>query len=249
MHMDVSQISLSQEHLKLEPKVFIERLKNLKANIASLFYSFRLRSLRTPGSVPAPDRSLGERKRKINFGPLVKLIKPTFFAVIAGVILITVFKTVTKSETSGADIDLSVKGASASQDINREFVIPLKNAENEEVSQIKFFIEKAELRDEIIVKGQKASATEGRIFLIITFKITNEYNQGVEVKTRDYFRLAVNGNEGEWLAPDIHNDPVEVQAISTKPTRLGFPINKTDKNLILRTGEIEGEKQMINLDF
>jgi hypothetical protein len=57
----------------------------------------------------------------------------------------------------------------------------------------------------------------------------------------------VNGNTSELLAPDIHNDPVEVQAISTKPTRVGFPINDTDKKLTLFIGEINGQKDKVEL--
>ena len=110
-------------------------------------------------------------------------------------------------------------------------------------------IEKAELREEIIIEGQKASAVEGRIFLILTVKATNEHNQAIEISTRDYVRASVNGNKEEWLAAGMHNDPVEVQAISTKYTRLGFPIDENDKNIVLRVGEIDGEKEEIDINF
>jgi hypothetical protein len=42
---------------------------------------------------------------------------------------------------------------------------------------------------------------------------------------------------------------VEVQAISTKFTRVGFPINENDSDLKLRVGEIEGEKETIPLEL
>ena len=100
--------------------------------------------------------------------------------------------------------------------------------------------------DEIIVEGKRATTVKGRTFLIVTLKITNEYTQSIDMDTRDYVRLSVEPNQ-EWQAPDIHNDPVQVQAISTKYTRLGFPINETDKNLILRVGEINGTKEEIPL--
>ena len=74
-------------------------------------------------------------------------------------------------------------------------------------------------------------------------KIVNDLNQGLEVNSRDYVRITVNGSTKELFAPDIHNDPVEVQAISTKNTRVGLAINETDKNIELRVGEINGEKQ------
>lgn len=153
------------------------------------------------------------------------------------------------SSGSGNTSKVEVMGAKASQEINKEFSFPLKNNKGEEVNKIKYFVESAELRDEIIVKGQRATAIKGRTFLIITLKITNEYNQPIEIDTRDYLRLSVNGNESELLAPDIHNDPVEVQAISTKYTRVGFPINDTDRALVLLVGEINADKQKIPLEL
>ena len=98
------------------------------------------------------------------------------------------------------------------------------------------------------MKGQRARAVQGRNFLILNLKLTNQYTQAIEIKTSDYVRLSVN-NKNEFLAPDIHNDPVAVQPISTKYTRIGFPINDSDKNLMLRIGEIKGKKETIKLSF
>lgn len=156
---------------------------------------------------------------------------------------------IVKSLTRSFDRRETVAGAKAVEDINREFAFPLKNETGEELSRIKYTVEKAELRDEIVVKGQRATAIKGREFLIITLKIVNEYEQAIEMDTRDYIRLSVNDNENEWLAPDIHNDPVEIQAISTKYTRVGFPINDSDKNLVLRIGEIGGDKEFVELSI
>ncbi len=177
-----------------------------------------------------------------------KLVKYLVILAVIVVVASGLGRAVSRDESSGIK-KTSVADAKAEQDINKEFSFPLKDSEGEEVSRLVYAIENAELRDEIIVKGQKATAVNGRAFLIFTIKITNEHNQSIEMNTRDYMRLSVNGNEDEWLAPDIHNDPVEIQAISTKSTRLGFPINDTDTNLVLRVGEVNGEKEVINLEL
>lgn len=132
--------------------------------------------------------------------------------------------------------------------INKELSFPIKDSVNKEVGNIKYILESADLRDEIIVKGQKATSVEGRTFLIFNLKLVNEADKGVNLKTRDFVRLSSN-NGGEWLAPDIHNDPVEIQAISTKYTRVGFPINETNKKFKLQVGEINGKKEIIDLNF
>lgn len=133
--------------------------------------------------------------------------------------------------------------------IDREFSFPVKDSKGKEVASFSYVLQDAELRDEIIVKGKRATAVEGRMFLIINLKITNATKHGLQINTRDYIRLSVNNNTLEWLAGEIHNDPVEVQAISTKYTRIGFPINKNDVNHTIQVGEIDGDKEHIELDF
>lgn len=133
--------------------------------------------------------------------------------------------------------------------LNKELAFPLKNEKGDSVGQFKYIVENAELRKEIIVKGQRATSVKGRIFLVINLKINNDTNNKLALNTRDYIRLMVNDNDKELLAPDVHNDPVEIQAISTKYTRVAFPINETDNNLKLRLGEISGDKQTVDLKF
>lgn len=115
--------------------------------------------------------------------------------------------------------------------------------------KIKFILQDASLSNQIVVQGQNATAVAGRTFLIVTLKIVNDSDQSIQINTRDYIRLSVNGKDNEWLAPDVHNDPVEVQAISTKYTRVGFPVNLTDNNFVLQIGEIKGDKQKVPLNL
>ena len=99
------------------------------------------------------------------------------------------------------------------------------------------------------MKGQKARSVKGRIFFILNLKVVNDFKQKIEIQTTDYIRLSVNGNKDVWLAPDIHSDPAGIQAISTKYIKVGFAINESDKDLILRVGEINGEKEEFPVKF
>lgn len=137
----------------------------------------------------------------------------------------------------------------AREDINREFTFPIKTASGDEVSKIKYTVLDAEIRNQLIIQGVKKTTKVGRAFLVISLKVENSYEKAIDVQTRNYIRLSVNGNENEWLAPDIHNDPVTVQAISTKPTRVAFLVDDTDKNFVLQIGEISGDKQRIELSL
>lgn len=143
----------------------------------------------------------------------------------------------------------SVPAPKASQNINKEFNFALKDDKGNPAGNFKYVVQSAETNDQIILKGQKNYSVKGREFLIINMKLTNPNKQNLQVNTRDYIRLSVNGNDNELLAPDIHNDPVEVQAIATEQTRVGFVISTTDKKLKLIIGEIDGPKTNIDLNL
>lgn len=133
--------------------------------------------------------------------------------------------------------------------INREFKFPIRNQNGVEVSTIKYTIESAELTDEIVIQGQKATAAEGRKFLILNLKLTNDSNNEFQINSRDFIRVSSNSKKNEWLAADIHNDPVVVQPISTKFTRIGYPMNQGIKNYKLQVGEINEKKTFLDFSF
>jgi hypothetical protein len=170
--------------------------------------------------------------------------------IIVGVLLLrNATGTTSAAPVLGAnDKRVDIQKPKAQQQINKDYSFPLKDQTGKEVSKFTYKIQDAELRDEIVVKGQPATAVKGRTFLIVNIKITNNYDKDIQLNVKDFVRLSVN-NSTEKLAPDIHNDPVDVQAISTKYTRVGFPINDTDKNLELQVGEISGTKDTIKLNL
>ncbi len=190
---------------------------------------------------------LPARYKKYN---LKKIVPIALLVLIVAVVLVRLTQAAsTTAAPAAGDTRYEVKGAVSTKELNREFQYPIKDSKGKEVTKLKYLIENAELRDEIIVKGQRAVAVKGRLFLILTIKVTNDYNKGIDLNARDYIRLATANNPEEKLAPDVHNDPVTVQAISTKYTRLGFPINDTDRKMTLYVGELNGDKEAIELEL
>lgn len=175
------------------------------------------------------------------------------FSIVGIIVIILAYFAYTNMQQSNGKanqngVNTSVSTPIASQDLNKKFEFPLVDSEGKEVSKVTYVIQKAELQKEIIVKGQRAYAVEGRAFLILNIKVINNFDSAIQINARDYVRLIVD-NSQDKLAPDIHNDPVEIQAISTKPTRLGFPIDSNFKSLVLQVGEINGKKQTIPLNL
>lgn len=188
-------------------------------------------------------------KKRVLFPTIIILIVIIITAVIKmNPSVIKIIKTDSIDASVETTSKIQIQAPKAKIPLNKEFNFPIKDNKNQDAGKIRYLIDGAEKRDEIVVKGQKATAVAGRTFLILNLKIDNKSDQRIQMNTRDYVRLSTN-NGLEWLAPDIHNDPVEIQAISTKYTRIGFPISDTDKKLKLQVGEINGDKTMAELNF
>jgi hypothetical protein len=197
--------------------------------------------------IPNQHRLLNKKRRMVFASVALVVVLISILAI--GSILVSRNRNNASNTLAKDDGRIDVLGAKASIDLNKEFAFPLTDEKGNKVSDVKYYVNSAELRDEIVVQGKKASSVKGRTFLILNMKIVNDYDKPIQMNTRDYVRLSINGNENEKLAPDIHNDPVEVQAISTKYTRLGFPINDNDVNLFLFVGELTKDKEKIELKF
>ncbi len=224
-------------------------IPKLKALGSTLFFSLQNAFAKFKNNGNATGSSFRFNGNKKN---LKKLIPVGILIIIVGFALTRASAMLNQAAAptvSSGDQRVEVKGAKATMVLSKEYSFPLKDAKGKELTRIKLSIEDAELRDEIIVKGRRAVAIKGRTFLILNVKVVNDYEKPIDINVKDYVRLAVNNNDKELMAPDIHNDPVTTQAISTKYTRLGFPINDTDTNLTLYIGEIKGNKETVPLNL
>lgn len=181
--------------------------------------------------------------------------KIKIYAALAAALLVIIFIVVKFNPFTSSNTQVSssskatINDALKTMPLNKEFKFPLKDDKGETVGEIKYIIESAELRDEIIIKGQKAYAVKGKLFMVLNLKIINDSSKNISMSTKDYARLFINNNENEPLSPSIHNDPVVVDAISVKSTRIGFTINDDAKDLKIKVGEIKGDKTTVDIKF
>ena len=180
------------------------------------------------------------------------IIVGVLVVIVAGVLITKAARGHDSAQVAGASAQntqqVSIAKPIVQETLNKEFDFPLKDATGKTVSKFNYTIQSAEEDNQVIIKGQVATAVQGKVFLILNLKITNSFDKDVQLNTRDYVRLIID-NSSDRLAADIHNDPVDVQAISTKFTRIGFPIDQDSKNLKLEVGEIDGSKQTIQLNL
>lgn len=191
------------------------------------------------------------KRNRFNLKKALRIIFPVLLFIIIVVIGKKIIQSTPQTEIASATqkpSEITIEPAIATTRLNRSYQFSLRDSKGKEVSTFMYILESADLRREIIVQGKRATSVKGRIFFILNLKIVNSLSSGITLNSRDYVRLSVN-NSAELLAPDIHNDPVEAQAISTKYTRLGFATNDTDRNHTVQVGEITGKKESIQLKF
>jgi len=168
--------------------------------------------------------------------------------VILGIIVLvntTVGKSNAQSSNTAVKKNQEVQPI-ADQIINRVFQFSVKDKTGKVITNFDYKIIDAQLINEVIINGQKYNPIAGKVFLVINLEITNNFTQTITIQPRDYVPILMN-HSSEKLAPDIYNDPVDVQAISTKPSKLALAINTTDKNILMQVGEITGTKTIIPL--
>lgn len=178
------------------------------------------------------------------FPKIVLVAVPVVLFLLASFLIVKNNLFSNSQSVSGSKENVSSSEARLTKEIGKEIILELGDPEE---GRIRYVLDSAEVLKEIVVKGQRVSAVQGRAFLIFNLKVTNERKNGIQINTRDFVRLSSLGEE--WTAPEIHNDPVEVQAISTKFTRIGFPVNEKDRQFKLKIGKIDGDKEEIDLAF
>jgi hypothetical protein len=192
-------------------------------------------------------------KNKFKFDKkYLKVIIPVILVLIVMSAIVSLVRSLPDAQSKPTSTNqVSAPDVLSTINLDKKFTFPLKDDKGAVVGNFEYMIQSATLQKQIIVQGQRATAVAGRQFLIVNLKITNSLKKTIQLNTRDYIRIITATDPNEQLAADIHNDPVEVQAISTKFTRVGIAINESDtkKTIHMKVGEIDGTKQNIDLNF
>ncbi len=238
---------------------FEEALKKLKSRLAALFSNIYTPISNGVSNASDAASSRAQRvglpkMRKMKFNKKhLKIIFPVVIGIIVLGVLVSLIRSLpdAKSQPATSSNNVTAPDALATINLDKKFSFPLKDDKGAVVGNFDYVIQSAALQKQIIVQGQRATAINGRVFMILNLKITNNLKKTIQLNTRDYIRLITVSGGSEQLAPDIHNDPVEVQAISTKFTRVGVALDEKDakKTIHLKVGEIDGTKQNIDLNF
>jgi len=131
-------------------------------------------------------------------------------------------------------------------EINKSFEFKAIDAAKKEVP-VTFTIVSAERKNDIKVKGENRRPVTGKDYLLIRVEIQNSMTQRVAIASAD--RIRFEGERGKLYSPDYHNGNVVVDPISTKKDILAFAVDSKQKTFIFQVGELDGEKQKIEVKF
>ena len=131
-------------------------------------------------------------------------------------------------------------------EINKSFEFSAINAKKEKVN-IKFNLATAERKNEVKVKGEARQVTGTKDYLLLRIELENTNPERLAFATADYIRLQGDGDK--LFAPDFHNGNVIIDPLSVKRDLVAYVVDKEDKNFTILVGELEGEKQKIEINF
>jgi hypothetical protein len=169
---------------------------------------------------------------------------------IAGVLLVVLVAVGVRARLTRGQ----VKGTSGTNggkvvttEVGREFDFGAMNRQGEVDGTVKLRVISAEKTDEVLIKGKPARAKGEKMFLVLNLELDNQLAEIRYAMPVDLIRL--RGEEGKLFAPDVHSDVVEIRPLSTKITRVGFVILGEERLFEVLVGELEGEKQSVEIKF
>lgn len=178
-----------------------------------------------------------------------------FFYIVAGLLIAIVlgYKIVSR-KTSEATPPKQIESANSQKvTVNREFefLISAINDQGQFIAKkegkIKFILSEAELKKEIKVKNETRKALEGQTYLIVRIELQNNTPDRLAIISSKYIRLI--GLEDKKFSPDFHNAMVAIDPLSVRRDIVAYIVNEDSKNFSFQVGELEGDKQAIEIAF
>lgn len=186
----------------------------------------------------------------------LKMNKKAFY-IILGIILLSIlgFKLVAKvknNTSSKSDPKEIVSTAKQKVELNREFEFKIPIVDDQgrfsvKHEKIKFILTEAEIKEDIKVKGEDRKAKEGQNYLILRIELQNDSPNRLAIISNKYVRLI--GLDEKKYSPDFHNAMVAIDPLSVRRDLVAYIINKDSKSFKFQVGDLEGEKQMIEIAF
>lgn len=184
---------------------------------------------------------MNKQEKQLKFLKIISVLLLVLLVIISGFY----FSKISKPNSTAPSVDLSEKAKPILETkIDKSFDFLIKKGTKDKFN-IK--IEKADIVKLVTAKKNPIVPKQGEAFLLIYLQIENNLTSSLSINTQNYFRL-VDVNDKKF-APDFFNTAVPVAAISVKSDQIGFVVKEGQKDFKLQVGEIDGEKQLVDIKF
>lgn len=185
---------------------------------------------------------------------LVRIVSSTayFFlsrkklAVIMAVLLLGTFfliNRITKKPTDAGEVKEEIV-------VEKNFTFTALNGQGQETKDtISLNISTAQKTNQVLVQDKVYTARNNKMFMIIDLKLRNDQAIPLNLYPGNLFRLTYSDDQESKFAPDLHNNLVAISPLSTKLDRIGFVAPEEIDVFNLYVGELEKEKEVVNLVF
>lgn len=193
-------------------------------------------------------QGLGLHKRRFlpKFSPLKKISRRWIFIFL--IVILAIIIIVAARSISGQSTKILPISQTKTSYIGKSFQFSVTDADGKPTDlSLAMNLTNAELTKKILIQGQPATARDTKIFLILNLEISNAGKQQLKISPVNLIRLI--DSSGKLFAPDVHNDEVTIEPISTKKTRVGFVVDEGTSNFKIQVGEVNGQKELINVKF
>ena len=146
-----------------------------------------------------------------------------------------------------AEKPLPAKLAKAITEINKSFEFEAFIVKEEGTEEVTFTIASAELKDQIKVKGEPRGVNKDEQFLLLRLEIENETTENLAIVSSNLVRLV--DEEDKKHAPDFHNATIIIDPLSVRKDLLSFIVEENKKSFKLLVGELEEEKETVEINF
>lgn len=184
---------------------------------------------------------MSNQEKRLKLYKFASLVLLVITLVVSGLYISKVRKL--SSNNSAANIAAQAKPLMETK-IEKSFDFPIKKGGKD-----KFTINvlRTTLVKMVSTKGKPVYPKQGESFLLFFLQIENNLTTGLTINSQNYFRL-IDANEKRF-APDFYNTAVQVPAISNKADQIGFVVKEGQKDFKLQVGEIDGSKQVFDVNF
>lgn len=184
--------------------------------------------------------------KKIN--KKVLIVGAVVIALVAGGVVSTQAQNRGNTKTASQQQTAStVAPALATVEVNKtfEFGVPVEILRTNQ--KIAYTVVTAERKDEIKIKGTATKAGGGKVYLILRLEINNPTTTRIQFMSADFIRMETA--DGKKFSPDYHNGAVTLDPISIKKDLVAFKVDEDQKNFKFQVGELDKEKQTVEIVF